>query len=80
MGILTEELADVMRAADREYEALAEQQAPAIPYLLRVNAALVQADLGVQRFIHQKPGEISPVRAWQPEGSNPETRSAGETD
>jgi 5-methylthioadenosine/S-adenosylhomocysteine deaminase len=57
MAILTEDLAEVMGVANRDYEALVERQAPAIPHLLRANASLLETDLGLQRFIHRRPGE-----------------------
>jgi len=45
------EVADVMRTVDRDYAALVERQAPAIPYLLEGNKALQAAPLGVHRLI-----------------------------
>jgi 5-methylthioadenosine/S-adenosylhomocysteine deaminase len=45
------EVADVMRTVDRDYAALVERQAPAVPYLLEGNKALQAAPLGVHRLI-----------------------------
>ncbi len=47
------ELAEVMQAVDRDYEALAVRQRPAIPYLLQANKALKHKDLGLNRFVGQ---------------------------
>jgi cytosine/adenosine deaminase-related metal-dependent hydrolase len=45
------EVADVMRTVDRDYAALVQRQAPAVPYLLEGNKALQAAPLGVHRLI-----------------------------
>lgn len=46
-----EELAEVMRAAEADYEALVARQAPAIPPLLDANARLARTPLGLGRHI-----------------------------
>ena len=46
-----EEIAEVMRTVDRDYAALAERQALAVPYLLEGNRAVQAAPLGVHRLI-----------------------------
>ena len=48
---LAAEIAELSEASDRDYAALVERQAPAVPYLLRANAALAKADLGINRFV-----------------------------
>ncbi len=47
-----EELADIMKTVDRDYEQLAARQKPATPYLLEANKNLKNADLGVSRTLN----------------------------
>ena len=47
-----EELFEVMKAVDRDYEQLAARQKPAIPYLLEANRNLKNANLGVKRLVN----------------------------
>lgn len=51
-SIFREEVADVMKTVDRDYERIAAQQKPAIPHLLEANRNLKNADLGVSRLVN----------------------------
>jgi 5-methylthioadenosine/S-adenosylhomocysteine deaminase len=46
-----EELFEVMKAVDRDYEQLDARQKPAIPHLLEANRNLKNADLGMNRLV-----------------------------
>ena len=46
-----EELLEIMKAVDRDYEQLVARQKPAIPYLLEANRKLKNTNLGVTRRV-----------------------------
>jgi cytosine/adenosine deaminase-related metal-dependent hydrolase len=50
-GAFRNELAEVMKVVDRDYEQLVARQQSAIPYLLEANRNLQQAKLGAHRLI-----------------------------
>ena len=46
-----EELLEIMKSFERDYEQVAAQQKPALPYLLEANRNLKNADLGMNRLM-----------------------------
>ena len=50
-SVFREELLEIMKSVERDYEQLAAQQKPALRYLLEANRNLKNADLGMNWLV-----------------------------
>ena len=50
-SVFREELLEIMKSVERDYEQLAAQQKPALRNLLEANRNLKNADLGINRLV-----------------------------